>query len=107
MEKLTSTIHHTIPISQFYKGKAAQVFAGVRESGVKLVVKDDEPECVLMSPTMYMRLMDELADARLQSLALQRLLGGGLEHLSSQQDVMDSFGITAEELDTMEEVEIE
>lgn len=107
MEKLTSTIHHTIPISQFYKGSAEQIFEDVRKTGVKLVMSDNEPECVLMSPIAYVNLMDELADARLQILALQRLLGGGLEHLSSQQDVMDSFGITAEELDDMEEVEIE
>ena len=107
METFTSTIHHTIPISQFYKGSAEQIFEDVRKTGVKLVMSDNEPECVLMSPIAYVNLMDELADARLQSLALQRISSGGLERVTTQQDIMDSFAITAEELDAMEEVEIE
>lgn len=107
MVNLTGAINHTIPISQFHKGMAAQIFSDVRKSGAKVVIKNNEPECVLMSPDEYMDFMDELADTRLELLALQRIAKGALDHTSTQKEVMESFGITEEDLADMEEVEIE
>ncbi len=107
MVNLTGAINHTIPISQFHKGMAAQIFSDVRKSGAKVVIKNNEPECVLMSPDEYMEFMDELADTRLELLALQRIAKGALDHTSTQKEVMESFGITEEDLADMEEVEIE
>ena len=107
MVNLTGAINHTVPISQFHKGMAAQIFSDVRKSGAKVVIKNNEPECVLMSPSDYMDFMEELADARLELLALQRIANGALEHVSTQKAVMESFGITDEDLAAMEEVEIE
>lgn len=107
MVNLTGAINHTIPISQFHKGMAAQIFSEVRKSGAKVVIKNNEPECVLMSPSDYMDCMEELADARLELLALQRIANGALERTSTQKEVMDSFGITEDDLAAMEEVEIE
>lgn len=107
MVNLTGAINHTIPISQFHKGMAAQIFSDVRKSGAKVVIKNNEPECVLMSPDEYMDFMDELADTRLELLALQRIAKGALDHTSTQKEVMESFGITEEDLADLEEVEIE
>lgn len=107
MVNLTGAINHTIPISQFHKGMAAQIFSDVRKTGAKVVIKNNEPECVLMSPSDYMDFMEELADTRLEVLALQRIANGALEHTSTQKEVMESFGITDEDLAAMEEVEIE
>ncbi len=107
MVNLSGAINHTIPISQFHKGMAAKIFSDVRKSGAKVVIKNNEPECVLMSPAEYMDFMDELADARLELLALQRIASGALEHTRTQKEVMDSFGITDKDLADMEEVEIE
>lgn len=107
MVNLTGAINHTIPISQFHKGMAAQIFSDVRKSGAKVVIKNNEPECVLMSPSDYMDFMEELADARLELLALKRIANGALDHTSTQKEVMESFGITEDDLAAMEEVEIE
>ena len=107
MVNLTGAINHTIPISQFHKGMAAQIFSDVRKYGAKVVIKNNEPECVLMSPSDYMDFMEELADTRLELLALQRIANGALEHTSTQKEVMESFGITDKDLAAMEEVEIE
>lgn len=107
MVNLTGAINHTIPISQFHKGMAAQIFDDVRKHGAKIVIKNNEPECVLMSPADYMDFMNELADTRMELLALQRIANGALEHTSTQKEVMESFGITEEDLADMEEVEIE
>lgn len=107
MVNLTSAINHTVPISQFHKGMAAQIFSDVRKSGAKVVIKNNEPECVLMSPAEYMEFMDELADARLRILTLERIANGALEHTSTQEEIMETFGITEEDLGGMEDVEIE
>ena len=50
--------------------------------------------------------VEELADAKLKLLALQRIANGALEHTSTQEEVMASFDITDEDLADMEEVEI-
>ena len=107
MVNLTGAIRHTIPISQFHKGMAAQIFSDVRKHGAKVVIKNNEPECILMSPAEYMDFFDELADARLELLALQRVANGALEHTSTQKEVMDSLGISEQDLDDTEEAEIE
>ena len=107
MVNLTGAINHTIPISQFHKGMTAQIFSDVRKSGAKVVIKNNEPECVLMSPSDYMDFMEELTDARLELLALQRIANGALDHTSTQKEVMESLGITEDDLAAMEEVEIE
>ena len=107
MVDLTGAINHTIPISQFHKGQTAQIFSDVRKTGAKVVIKNNEPECVLMSPSEYMDFMNALADARLELLAMKRIASGALEHTSTQKEVMGIFGITDEDLEAMEEVEIE
>ena len=107
MVNLTGAINHTIPISQFHKGMAAQIFSDVRKSGAKVVIKNNEPECVLMSPAEYMQFMDELADTRLELLALQRIAGGALAQTSTQKEVMEDLGMTDEDIADLEEVEIE
>ena len=107
MVNLTGAINHTIPISQFHKGMAAQIFSDVWKTGAKVVIKNNEPECVLMSPADYLDFMEELADARLELLALRRIANGALEHTSTQKEVMESFGITEDDLAAMGEVEIE
>ena len=107
MVNLSGALKHTIPISQFHKGMAAQIFSDVCKSGAKVVIKNNEPECVLMSPAEYMNFMDELADARLEIVALQRIADGALEHTIKHEDVMAKLGITNEDLDNIGEVEIE
>ena len=106
MTDLSGAIQHTIPISQFHKGMAAQIFSDVRKSGAKVVIKNNEPECVLLSPREYMDFVDELADARLELLALQRIAGGALEHTRTQEEVMRDFGMTERDLADAEEVEL-
>ena len=107
MVNLTGAIQHTVPITQFHKGMAAQIFNEVRKSGAKVVIKNNEPECVLMSPSEYVAFMDELADARLELLALQRIAGGALEHTCTMEEAMKEFGISEEDLADSEEVELE
>ena len=63
---LTDAIKNTISVSRFRTVPAEEIFAEVRKCGAKIVIKDDQPECILLSPAEYIKLYDgvhELFDA--------------------------------------------
>lgn len=103
---LRSAIQNSVPISNFNKGMAGKIFADVRSNGPKVVIKNNTPECVLMSPEEYISLLDELDDMRLLAMAKDRI-----SHTSGKtithEEIMKKYGISQEELDSMEDVEIE
>ena len=100
METLSfsNVLDKLVPISRFNKGEANKIFDEVNETGYKVVLKNNNPTCVLMSPAKYRAFMDEIEEIRLHSSVAERLFkynGGG----RSQEEVMDSLGITQDELD--------
>ena len=103
---LRSAIQNSVPISNFNKGMAGKIFADVRSNGPKVVIKNNTPECVLMSPEEYISLLDELDDMRLLAMVKDRI-----SHTSGKtithEEIMKKYGISQEELDSMEDVEIE
>ena len=107
MNDITSAIKSTIPIGLFNRGMAGKVFDEVKKSGSKVVMKNNSPECVLMSPDEYVRLMDEVNDARLLALAVNRLENSDSEKLLSDKDVYRDLGITDDDLKGYDEVEFE
>ena len=52
-----------IPISLFNKGQANKIFSEVKKFGTRIVVKNNVPECILMSPQSYQQMMEE-SDAK-------------------------------------------
>ena len=40
-----------VPITRFNKGEAAKIFDEVETTGTKIVVKNNRPACVLISPS--------------------------------------------------------
>ncbi len=74
MANITSAIRDTVSISLFNRGLAGKIFDEVKQSGAKVVMKNNSAECVLMSPEEYVKLMDEVNDARLLSLAISKTI---------------------------------
>ena len=64
-------------------------------------------ECVLLSLDEYARIMDELNDARLLSLATQRMAAYDPEKLISQDEMDRKLGITEDDLRGVGDVELE
>ncbi len=89
-----------IPISQFNKGQANKIFSDVKKVGTKIVVKNNVPECILMSPQNYQQMMEEYEDAILAAEAVKRL--SQKTKYIRQDDVMKEFGLTASDLDDVE-----
>lgn len=95
-----------IPITRFNKGEASRIFDEVEATGTKIVMKNNKPACVLMSPEKYDSLMEMLSDYIMQEEADARMERYDPGETMSQKEVMESFGITDEDLDDIE-VEIE
>ena len=94
MANITSAIRDTISISLFNRGLAGKIFEDVKQSGAKVVMKNNSAECVLMSPDEYVKLMDEVNDARLLSIANERMQNFNPANLISSEDLYKELGIT-------------
>ena len=107
MNGIRGAIENTVSISMFNKGLAGKIFADVRSFGAKVVMKNNVPECVLLSPDEYIKLMDEVNDARLLAMAANRMNHFNPSLLVSQATVDVEFGFTKERLSEIEEIEFE
>ena len=104
---IIAAIQNTISITQFNRGLAGKIFQEVKQSGAKVVMKNNIPECVLISPDEYVRLMDEVNDARLLALAIKRMENFNPNNTISEKQVMEEFGVSEEDLSDFAEVEFE
>lgn len=107
MANISSAIRDTVSISLFNRGLAGKIFDDVKQSGAKVVMKNNAAECVLMSPDEYVKLMDEVNDARLLTVANARMQNFNKDSLVSGKELYEELGITKEDLDSIGKVEIE
>ena len=107
MASVVSAITNTIPITQFNRGLAGKIFEDVKRSGAKVVMKNNAAECVLLSPEEYVRLMDEVNDARLLAVATERMAHYDPAALISEDEMNRRLGVTAADLADFDEVDIE
>lgn len=97
-----SVMKSIVPITRFNKGEASRIFEEVQSGGTKVVMKNNRPACVLMSPDKYEHLMEMLSDYILQEEAERRLADPGSEETLPQDEVMESLGITQADLDAVD-----
>ena len=95
-----------VPISRFNKGEASKIFDEVQTSGSRIVVKNNHPACVLISPEQYESLIEMLSDYLLFSEADKRMAENNDSENISQEEMMRRLGVTQEDLDATD-VEIE
>ena len=91
MANIASAIRDTISISLFNRGLAGKIFEEVKQSGAKVVMKNNAAECVLLAPDEYIRIMDHYDP----NTAI------------SGEDLYKELGISKEDLDNFGEVDIE
>ena len=107
MQSVVSAINRTVPISQFNRGLAGQIFSDVKKTGAKVVIKNNVPEAVILPPNQYVELMDMLNDYELLSIAVERMEHFDPSTLISEEEMDRELGITQEEFDSVGEVEFE
>ena len=86
-----------IPISRFNKGEANKIFTEVKNNGLRIIVKNNVPECVLISPQDYQKMVEEYEDLKLIALTEKRLADNAAP--ISQEDMLNSLGLTQSDLD--------
>lgn len=91
----------------FNRGLAGKIFQEVKQSGAKVVMKNNVAECVLLSPEEYIRLMDEVNDARLLRIAAERMNHYVTGIAVQEKEVYRTLGITEEDIENCDEVEFE
>lgn len=62
MGDVREILTNTVSISDFNRGLAGRIFESVRKDGPKVVMKNNVPECVLLSPKEYQNLMKQLEE---------------------------------------------
>ena len=103
---LGNTLDALVPITRFNRGEANKIFDEVRESGCKIVVKNNAPTCILLTPEKYRELVEMIEDRYLLALAEERERNdSGVTY--SFEELLAKDGLTRADLDAMEDVEIE
>ena len=106
MNALVNTMNNLISVSDFNKGEAGKIFASVKESNIaKLVLRRNEPECVLMSPRNYIEMVQELENLRDYKLAMERI--EKCKKTYNMESVLKQNNISQAEIEAAEEVEFE
>ncbi len=97
----------SVPISRFEQGDAEKVFDEVAQTGIKVVMKDKEATCVLLSPQKYDELYDAVIDYELSIETERRMRDIKDEDMISFEQVLRKHGIAQEELELADDVEID
>ena len=106
MTNFTTVLKNMIPFFEFNRGQAGKIFDEVKNNGAKIVVKNNKPECVLVSVNDYIKMVDEINDNRALLMATDRMsdFSENIKDTFSQEEVEQLLGI---DISNYEEVEIE
>ena len=103
----TELLHCLVPITQFNKGQAARIFERLRNERQLIVLKNNQPSAVILSPEEYERLSEIEENYTLLMEASERLARNGKTPTVSFEDVLRNLNISEEEVENSEDVEIE
>lgn len=95
-----------VPITRFNRGEASKIFDEVATRGVKIVLKNNYPACVLVQPERYEAMVEALEDYALYFEAERRMKSSGTEPAVTYDEAMQALGIDEAEV-LGAEVEIE
>jgi len=101
-----NVINSLVPISRFNKGEASKIFEELRETGFKIVLKNNSPACVLLTPEAYEEMLETIENYRLLLEAKNRMEQADAKDFISSDQVMQELGINEEEINDLD-VEIE
>jgi len=105
MNNVISALKDTVSISLFNKGLANQIFDKVKNEGAKVVLKQNEPICVLLAPSEYLEMMEELENAKMLENVIRRLKED--DAAISEKYLYKHLNITENDLAGWEDIEIE
>lgn len=96
-----------VPISQFNKGQAAKIFDRLHSERELIVLKNNQPSAIILSPEEYTRLTEIEEDYYLLLEANKRMKDNGNNKTVLFDSVMSNLGISEDELLDTKDVDIE
>ncbi len=105
MSTVSETLNSLVPITQFNKGQASKIFDMLHSVKQLIVLKNNVPTAVIISPEEFIRLSEIAEDYTLLLEAQKRLATTNGSTLSFEE-VMQDCGITDADLDQTEEPDI-
>lgn len=107
MELTATFLQRLVPITQFNRGQASRIFDRLHSEPQLIVLKNNQPSAVILSPEEYTRLAEIEENYQLLLEASKRLAANKDNETIPAKEVLKHFGITEAELEEMEEPEIE
>jgi len=102
-----TTLRSFVPISQFNKGQAAKIFERLKTEQRLMVLKNNAPAAVILSPEEYYRITEYEFDQELLRVARERMQGDWESQCIPEKEVLEMLGITEEDIAAAEDLEIE
>jgi PHD/YefM family antitoxin component YafN of YafNO toxin-antitoxin module len=106
MTNLLSFVDRIVPVSRFNRGEAIKIFDELARTGAKIVMKNNAPVSIIMSPKEYERMVDENENLELLLLARDRLEKNVKGSSYSIDDAMRHFEIRESDIEAAEDPEL-
>lgn len=103
----TDILQSLVSISQFNKGQAAKIFDRLHSERELIVLKDNQPSAIILSPEEYTRLTEIEEDYFLLLETDKRIEENGNKKTMSPDSVISNLCISEDELLDTENVSIE
>jgi antitoxin StbD len=94
----SNMLNSIVPISRFNKGEANKIFDEVKKSGFKIVVKNNKPACVLITPETYQEMIEIIENYNLHVEAEKRMKSATDADFISSDEVLQSLGVKKADL---------
>lgn len=107
MSMAYDTINSLVSITQFNKGQASRIFDRLSTEKQLIVLKNNIPSAVIISPEEYIRLSEIAEDYYLLTEAQTRLKNNEGKKGMSFEDVMHSLGISEDDIENAEDLDTE
>lgn len=107
MSMAYEALNSLVSITQFNKGQASRIFDRLNTEKQLIVLKNNVPSAVIISPEEYIRLSEIAEDYYLLTEAQARLKNNEGKKALSFSEVMQSCGITENDIESAEDLEIE
>jgi len=106
MKHAKDVLQSFVSISQFNRGQASRIFEKLRQCRQIVVLKNNRPEAVILSPEEYSRLMEIEEDYMLMNEDGDRIAENGFRPHVSMEKTMKELGVTKKEMDDADDTSI-
>lgn len=107
MAYTAEVLDRLVPITQFNRGQASRIFDRLHTESQLIVLKNNQPAAVILSPAEFSRLSEIEEDFALLLEAEVRLADSASAPTSSMKEVMSELGISDADLAEAGDVVVE